>query len=130
MPAEFTVGGTQPFTADGTMPINGSFSAHNGDIGDNQNSTMSLTAVFAAAGTISFWHRESTEGCCDFLVFRVDGVEVMSWSGQGAAAAQFVHNVGAGMHTIEWAYEKDVSLSPGSDTVWVDDIQLIPGVPI
>jgi hypothetical protein len=130
MPPEFTVGGNVAFTVDGTMPIAGGFSAHNGDIGDNQSSTMSLTASFAAAGTISFWHRESTEACCDFLQFRVDGVQVMQWSGQAGVAAQFNHNVGAGMHTIEWVYDKDVSLSPGSDTVWVDDIQLIPGVPI
>ena len=38
--------------------------------------------------------------------------------------------VAAGMHTLEWRYAKDGSIASGSDTVWVDDITLIPGVPI
>lgn len=130
MPPEFTVGGTAVFTVSNNMPIAGGFSAHNGQIGDNATSSMSLTANFAAAGTISFWHRESTEGCCDHLQFRVDGVQIMQWSGLNGVAAQFNHNVGAGMHTIEWVYDKDGSIASGSDRVWVDDITLIPGVPI
>jgi hypothetical protein len=129
MPAEFTLGGTTGFVVNNTMPINGGFSAHNGDINDSQTSSMSLTAIFAAAGTVTFWHRESTEACCDHLQFFVDGVQIMQWQGTNAAA-MFMTNVGAGMHTLEWRYSKDFSISSGSDTVWVDDIALVPGVPI
>ncbi len=129
MPPEFTLGGTSGFVVNGTMPINELFSSHNADIGDNGTSSMSLTAQFAAAGTITFWHRQDTEACCDFLRFTVDGVQIMQWSGVGAAA-QFNHNVGAGMHTIEWSYTKDFSVSTAADAVWVDDIALTPGVPI
>jgi hypothetical protein len=112
------------------MPIAGGFSAHNGDIGDSQTSSMSLTASFGAAGTVSFWHRESTEANYDYLRFFVDGVEIISWDGNGAPAAMYMTNVAAGMHTLEWRYTKDGSVSTGSDTVWVDDIALVPGVPI
>jgi hypothetical protein len=130
MPPEFTLGGTAVFTVDGTMPIAGGFSAHNGDISHGQTSSMSLTALFGAAGTVSFWHRESTEPNFDYLRFIVDGVEVISWAGNGGVAQQYMTNVAAGMHTFEWRYTKDGSVNTGSDTVWVDDIQLIPGVPI
>jgi len=129
MPPEFTLGGTTGFVVDNTMPINNTFSAHNGDINDNGTSSMSLTAVFAAAGTVTFWHRESTENCCDHLQFFVDGVQIMQWQGTNAAAMH-MSNVAAGMHTLEWRYVKDFSISSGSDTVWVDDISLVPGVPI
>jgi len=112
-----------------TMPVNGMFSAHNGDINDSQTSSMSLTALFGAAGTVSFWHRESTESSFDYLRFFVDGVELVQWSGTNAAA-MYMTNVAGGMHTFEWRYSKDGSLSSGSDTVWVDDIALVPGVPI
>jgi hypothetical protein len=129
MPPEFTLGGTTGFVVDNTMPINGGFSAHNGNISHSQTSSMSLTAIFAAAGTVTFWHRESTEGSFDYLRFFVDGVQIMQWSGTNAQQ-MFMTNVAAGMHTLEWRYSKDGSVNTGSDTVWVDDITLIPGVPI
>jgi len=129
MPPEFTLGGTTGFVVNNTMPINGGFSAHNGDINDNGTSSMSLTALFAVAGTVSFVHKESSEGFFDYLQFYIDGVQIMEWSGVNAQA-MFMTNVGAGMHTLEWRYIKDGSVSSGSDTVWVDDIALVPGVPI
>jgi hypothetical protein len=30
--------------------------------------------------------------------------------------------VSAGTHTFEWRYDKDGSLSSGSDQVWIDDV--------
>jgi hypothetical protein len=130
MPPEFTLGGTTGFVVNNTMPIAGGFSAHNGDIGDSQTSSMSLTVLYGAAGTVSFWHRESTEANYDYLRFFVDGVEIISWDGNGLPAAMYMTNVAAGMHTLEWRYTKDGSVSTGSDTVWVDDITLVPGVPV
>jgi hypothetical protein len=35
--------------------------------------------------------------------------------------------VTAGTHTFRWTYEKDFSISSGSDTVWVDDIYATGG---
>jgi hypothetical protein len=130
MPPEFTQGGNANWVVDNGMPIAGTFSSHSGAIGHSQTSSMSLTANFAAAGTVTFWHRESSEACCDFLRFFVDGVQIMQWSGLGGISAQFNHNVGAGQHTLEWRYIKDGSIASGSDRVWVDDIALVPGVPI
>ena len=34
--------------------------------------------------------------------------------------------IGEGTHTVEWRYEKDVSVSSGSDCGWVDDVVWTP----
>ncbi|MCA9708833.1 MAG: hypothetical protein KDK70_23515 [Myxococcales bacterium] len=129
LPAEFTGGGTLPFVVDNDNAIAGMFSSHSGLITHNQTSSMSISANFGAAGDISFWHEESTEPCCDHLEFYIDGVMAQQWSGTNAAAmASFP--VAAGMHSFEWRYDKDGSVNTGSDRVWVDDISMVPGVPI
>jgi hypothetical protein len=129
VPPEFTVGGAQPFVVDGTNPIAGGFSAHSGPITHNQQSSLLISANFSAAGDISFFHEESTEPCCDHLEFYIDGIMQQEWSGTNAAAmASFP--VAAGVHDFEWRYDKDGSVNTGSDTVWVDDVSMMPGVPI
>jgi len=129
LPPEFTPGGNADWVVDGTSPIAGAFSAHSGAIIDSQNSTMEISANYAIAGELRFFHEESTEGSFDFLRFFVDGVEVMSWSGVNAAV-EFVEPVAAGAHTFEWQYTKDGSISSGADTVWIDDLQMVNGVPM
>ncbi len=130
MPPEFTQGGNLPWVVDNNVPIAGGFSAHSGAITHNQTSSMSITANFAAAGNITFSHRESTEACCDFLRFFMDGAQVMQWSGNTMVVGNQNTPVAAGMHTFEWRYVKDGSVNTGSDRVWVDNINLTPGVPI
>ena len=56
-------------------------------------------------------------------------MQVASWSGINAPA-QHIQPVAAGMHTIEWRYDKDGSVNTGADRVWVDDIFLVNGVPL
>ncbi|MEX1363188.1 MAG: hypothetical protein AB1Z98_08685 [Nannocystaceae bacterium] len=129
LPPEFTVGGTVGWVVDAVNPIAGGFSAHNGNIGASQNSTMALTAIFGAAGTISFTHEESSEGSFDFLEFYIDGVLIDSWSGINPPVVEN-YPVGAGMHDFELRYDKDGSVDAGMDTVWIDDLSLVPGVPI
>jgi hypothetical protein len=111
----------------GTNPINGSFSAHCGDINDSQTSSLQLTSVFSEAGTIAFTQRVSTESGWDYLQFYIDGALQGSWSGSGSDSGES-YPVAAGEHVFEWRYVKDGSLSSGSDTVWVDDITLTGGV--
>jgi hypothetical protein len=130
MPPEFTQGGNADWVVDNGMPVAGGFSSHSGVIGHSQQSSMSLTAIFAAAGNVTFSHRVSSEQCCDFLRFYVDGVQQQQWSGNTGVIGMANFPVGAGMHTLEWRYQKDGSVVVGSDRAWVDDIALIPGVPI
>ncbi|MEX1365083.1 MAG: DUF4397 domain-containing protein, partial [Nannocystaceae bacterium] len=129
LPIEFTTGGAANWVVDMGNPINGSYSAWSTDLGEGQNNFMSISATFAAAGDISFVHEESSEATFDFLEFYIDGVLVDSWSGINPPMME-TYPVAAGVHDFEWRYDKDGVVSVGADSVWVDDITLVPGVPI
>jgi hypothetical protein len=128
IPAEFDSSGTAVWIADSSNPIAGSFSAANGDIGDSQNSILTLAVDYSIAGTVAFTHEEATEANYDYLRFWVDGAEQQSWSGTNAPQMAS-YPVAAGNHTFEWRYTKDGSVSTPLDRVWVDDIVLTGGVP-
>jgi hypothetical protein len=110
------------------MPIAGSWSARSGDIGANDESSISIDLTFSTGGTISFTHRESTEPGFDRLHFLIDGVEQDAWSGSRAATAAS-YPIAAGAHTFEWRYTKDFSINGGADAVWIDDIVADGGSP-
>lgn len=127
IPPEFAFSNTS-WVINNSAPINGSYDARNGDIGDNGFSTMTLDVSFSIDGTVDFIHHEDTESCCDFLEFYVDGMLLDSWSGSnGETNASF--NISAGLHTFEWNYTKDFSISSGQDSVWIDDLNIFGGVP-
>jgi hypothetical protein len=63
----------------------------------------------------------SSEQQWDYLKFYIDGAEKDRWSGE-QDWLQVSFPVTAGTRTFEWIYEKDVMMSEGSDTVWLDDI--------
>ncbi len=129
LPPEFTVGGTMGMEVDGTGAIVGAFSAHSAAITHNQTSSLLISGNFAVAGDISFTHSESTENCCDHLEFYIDGMMQTQWSGTNPPAMDSFP-VAAGAHDFEWRYDKDGSVNTGSDRVWIDDISMVPGVPI
>ncbi|MEM7160529.1 MAG: hypothetical protein AAF799_47270 [Myxococcota bacterium] len=129
VPPEFSIGGTQGWEVDNNNPIAGMFSAHSGPITHNQLSTLTITGNFAVAGEMRFFHRESTESCCDDLFFFVDGVQEAGWSGTGGPV-EHIQPVTAGVHTFEWRYDKDGSVNTGADTVWIDDVFMVNGVPL
>lgn len=87
---------------------------------DSQSANLSLTRD-VPAGDISFYVSVSSEVGYDFLRFYVDDVEQGAWTGT-VAWTQASYTVTAGTHTFRWSYEKDSSLSSGSDTAWADDI--------
>jgi hypothetical protein len=130
MPGQFAQGGNANWVVDNNMPIAGGFSAHSGAIGHSQQTSMSLSTNFAAAGSVAFSHRVSSEQCCDFLRFYIDGVQQQQWSGNTGVVGMANFPVPAGAHTLEWRYQKDGSVVVGSDRAWVDDILLTAGVPL
>ena len=97
-----------------------------GTITDNKESSLSGTV--SGPGVITFKYKVSSEYDCDMLYlildgsyeFHASGTDMTTW----ATAAKAVE--GAGTHSITWSYEKDVSISQGSDCAWVKDIAWIP----
>jgi hypothetical protein len=123
---EWTTGGTVGWTVSTTSAIAGTYSAHNGDIDDYETSELSLVLEYNVDGDISFFHKESTESSFDYLYFYIDNVQQGSWCGI-TSATQSTYPVTAGTHTFKWVYDKDGSVSSGSDTVWIDDIHASGG---
>jgi hypothetical protein len=110
-----------PWSVSTVSPHSGTYCATSADIADLGSTSLVTTAVFSAAGTVSFWHRESSESGYDYLSFYVDGIMQVQWSGENAWALQ-TSSIAAGTHQLEWRYSKDGSLDGGSDAVYVDDI--------
>ena len=126
--SDWSTGGVSAWNASPAGAHMGSFGGMSGNIGNSQSTSLSVTLSYSSAGSISFWHKESTESSYDHLYFYIDGTLNGSWSGiNGWAPASFT--VGPGTHTLTWTYSKDGSLDGGADTVYIDDIEAVGGIP-
>ena len=111
--------GDLPWQVTSAQRHSGQYSARSGAISHGQTSTLRITCP-CSAGTFSFLFKTSTESG-DKLTFKVDGQQKAAWSGSSNwKKAMLV--VAAGMHTFEWSYVKDASVSAGQDTVWIDEV--------
>ena len=82
---------------------------------------MQITLDVLSDGEISFYYKVSSEANYDFLRFYLDGDEQSNWSGN-SNWTEVNFPVSAGNRTFEWVYEKDGSVSSGSDCAWIDYI--------
>ncbi|MCD4732195.1 MAG: T9SS type A sorting domain-containing protein, partial [Bacteroidales bacterium] len=117
--------GNAEWVIDNSVYYEGSFSARSGDIGDNQSSSMMLEICVLGDGEISFAKKVSSEGGWDFLRFKIDGFEKGAWDGE-ESWTEVTFPISEGVHTLTWSYEKDGSVSNGSDCGWVDFITFPP----
>lgn len=124
----WTSGGNVPWELIDYISYQGQRSAISGIIDDNQTSFLRLTVDFPEGGSLSFWQLVSTEACCDFLRFSIDGNVRDSWSGLGSWTNES-YDVGSGQHTFEWLFEKDVSLRDGADSAAIDNVIIEGGSP-
>ena len=104
-------------------PYEGSHCLRSGSIGNNAESSISLTYNVTEAGTISFWYSLSTENNYDKMFFYIDNVERNNWSGNISWTEQ-QYTVSAGTHTFKWKYQKDNSQASGQDCCWIDFVVL------
>ncbi len=112
------------FVQDSTIH-QGSYSAKNGNIDDDQKSSLKIEINILNDDSISFYKKVSSEKDWDYLHFFIDGQEIAKWSGE-IDWSQENFAVTAGQHTFEWTYTKDGSLSDGNDCAWIDDIVFPP----
>ena len=101
----------------------GTYSAKSGTITHNQISELEVTLDCTGFNTISFARKVSSESGYDYLKFYVDGLKIAEWSGSQDWAEES-YSVTSGQHTFKWVYEKDVSISNGSDCAWIDNVSL------
>jgi len=100
-------------------PLTGNFSAKSPLLNDNESAGLSVSLT-VATGHVSFWYFLSSEGCCDELIFDIDGAA--QFLGQTNEWTRVSFPVTAGTHVFTWTYAKDSSISAGFDAAWIDAI--------
>ncbi|MBI0294510.1 hypothetical protein JBE04_08440 [Streptomyces sp. PRKS01-29] len=120
-----TGGGNLPWTRTTTQAHSGSWSLRSGAISNNQTSDA-IVALPAAAETLTFWYRVSSEGSGpgfegDRLLVYVDGVQQLRAQGTTAVWTRASLDV-TGKSTVIFRYAKDNSASAGEDAAYIDDI--------
>jgi hypothetical protein len=103
----------------------GTLSAQSGQIGDDQSTSLTLTAQ-CTGGEIRFWRKISTEPNWDNYTFSINGKQMEKLSGE-KDWQQVSFPVTAGSNSFEWSYTKDGSSSQGEDAVWIDDVEVPVG---
>ncbi|HHV01242.1 MAG TPA: S8 family serine peptidase [Defluviitoga tunisiensis] len=94
-----------------------------GDVENYGQSWVETTFTLDTVASLSFKVKVSSENNWDWFKVYIDGKEMLKLSGERDWATYSVLLV-SGSHTVRFAYEKDVSLSYGEDTAWIDDIVL------
>jgi len=117
---QYTTGGAAAWLVTTATAHSGTHSARAGDIGDNQTSWMERVVE---GGPLSFWYRVSSEQYYDYFSFYIDGQLRIRLSGT-RPWQRFSTTLPAGLHSLRWEYAKDGSQSSGSDTVWIDEIEV------
>lgn len=107
-------------------PYEGTYAIKSGDIGDQQSTELSISYTILVDSEISFFRKVSSESNYDYLSFYIDNSMQEEWSGE-VGWAESSYNVTAGPHTFKWKFDKDGSVSNGSDCGWVDYIVLPSG---
>jgi predicted outer membrane repeat protein len=118
----FTTGGAEPwFGQTSTYHYDGD-AAQSGAITDAQDSWLQTSV--GGAGTITFWWKVSSEGYCDKLEFWINGTRQYYISGNQDWQQKTSTITGAA--TLKWRYQKDYSISSGSDCGWLDYVVFTP----
>ncbi|NLA23686.1 MAG: hypothetical protein GX879_01850, partial [Bacteroidales bacterium] len=122
-------GGNETWFITTENPYEGTYCLKSGAITHNQVSDIYLTVEILASGNISFFHKVSCEAnsnaLWDNLSFSIDGVEKGRWAGETDWTEASIP-ITTGIHTLQWRYKKDVSVSQGEDCAWIDNITFPP----
>jgi subtilisin family serine protease len=100
----------------------GDYAAGSGTIGHGQQSILQLTETLDA-GVGSFSLKVSSEGSWDGLEFYLNGLRQRKWTGEVPWQTYEFH-VPAGTNTFAWRYVKDLTLSAGLDSAFIDNLLL------
>ncbi len=122
---DWVTGGNGNWSVVNTGAYEGTYCAKSGTITHDQSTYLELEYDVLSDNVISFWMKVSSESSYDYLRFYIDGNVQESWSGT-VAWQEVEYPVTEGTHTFKWQYEKDYSVSSGSDCAWVDFIILPP----
>jgi len=115
--------GGSPWFSQNYNTYDGVDSARSGAIWHNQDSWMETTVT--GPGEISYLWKVSSERNFDYLEFYINGVLQSSISGE-VGWEQRSYPIASGSHTLRWRYQKDDTVTNGSDAAWVDQVVWTP----
>lgn len=114
-----------PWIIDEENYFEGDFSSRSGVIGNNENTTMSISIEVTEADSLSFYCKTSSQTDADVFGFDIDNNSLLNLSGE-KDWTRYSYYLSAGIHTLTWKYSKDASISSGYDAAWVDFIVFPP----
>jgi parallel beta-helix repeat protein len=94
-------------------------SARSGDISHDQETILETEVI--GPGTLTFYWKVSS-GPGDYYMFHLDYWD-SEWIAFDVDWHQMIIDVGAGIHTLTWEYDKDDSGESGSDCGWLDKVE-------
>ncbi len=116
----YSTGGHAGWSVTGSDQYAGTYAGRAGGITHSQVTWMSRAVT---AESLRFWYKVSSESGWDFFNFYIDGSRKLHVSGSGGWTEYFT-TLTPGSHTLQWEYTKDGSMSSGSDTAWIDEVEL------
>ena len=113
-----------PWAVSSEQPYEGGYCLRSAQyMGHSQSSDMILNLTVATADSVSFYYRVSSETNYDKFHFLIDGEDMFNASGDvDWTRASFL--LSAGSHVLTFRYQKDYSVSNGSDCAWIDNVVL------
>lgn len=115
-------GGDSSFFRQTNISMNEGDAAQSGAIDDDESSYIQIEA--SGPGRLTFHWKVSSEDTFDYLRFIDNGSEVAAISG-AQDWALFEHTLDAGVHRLQWKYDKDPFAAGGQDAGWVDKVTLV-----
>jgi hypothetical protein len=116
----WTTGGNGKWSAQNTMSFYGNDAAVSGGISNYENTWIQTTVI--GPGTLKFYWKVSSEKYYDSLWFFMDGMNAGYINGE-VDWQERSYNIGAGIHTLKWSYNKNSMTSGGMDRAWLDKVE-------
>ena len=120
----FITGGDADWLSQTAISYYDEDAAQSGDITHEQESWLQTTV--SGSGTVNFYWKVSSEENCDYLEFYIDGARQDRISGSMDWYQMTFEITGSDVHTLEWRYLKDESISRGDNCGWVDEVVWVP----
>ncbi len=115
-------------TGDGDWDVTTSGAFSGGDCIESptltHNEDASVSTTVSGVTSVKFYWKVSSESGYDYLKFYIDGTLQDQIAGTVAWTQQTYSVSASGTHTLTWKYDKDYSVSSGSDTGWVDKLEV------
>lgn len=112
---------TKPWIITESETVDGNIAARSGDITHNGVSSLLIRTKYDDDDTLKFFYKVSSEKSYDYLVFKLNDIEVFRKSGETSWEKTAVP-VKAGYNKLEWIFSMDASTLGGNNCAWIDVI--------